>query len=126
MSSVAIPKLTPSLSERDHRKGPIDAPVAFVEYGDYRCPHCRQAHSIVWELQERLGDRFCYVFRHFPINTAHPNAQHAAEAAEAAAAQGKFWEMHEVLYEHQDALDDNHLSNMRLNWGLTPNASSVN
>ena len=83
MSSAVTAKLSPSLSQRDHSQGPLDAPVTFVEYGDYQCRHCRRAHSIVQDLQERLGDRFCYVFRHFPISTAHPNAQHAAEAAEA-------------------------------------------
>jgi NhaA family Na+:H+ antiporter len=118
MSSAAIPKLTPPLSEQDHRQGSIDAPVIFVEYGDYQCPHCRQAHSIVRDLQERLKDQFCYVFRHFPISTAHPNAQNAAEAAEAASAQGKFWEMHDHLYEHQDALDDHHLVQYAAELGL--------
>jgi NhaA family Na+:H+ antiporter len=83
--------------------------VTFVEYGDYECPHCLQAHGIVRELQDRLGDRFCYVFRHFPIRSSHQHAQHAAEAAEAAAAQGKFWEMHNYLFEHQGALDDESL-----------------
>jgi NhaA family Na+:H+ antiporter len=118
MSSVASPKLTPRVSDRDHTQGPMGAPVTFVEYGDYQCPHCRQAQSIVRELQERLGDRFCYVFRHFPISTAHPNAQHAAEAAEAAAAQGKFWQMHDYLYEHQGALDDEHLVQYAAELGL--------
>jgi NhaA family Na+:H+ antiporter len=89
-----------------------------VEYGDYQCPHCRQAHSIVRDLQGRLGNRFCYVFRHFPIGTAHPDAQRAAEAAEAAAAQGKFWEMHDHLYKHQDALDDEHLVQYAAELGL--------
>jgi NhaA family Na+:H+ antiporter len=118
MSTVVPSKLTPPLNERDHRRGPIDAPVAFVEYGDYQCPHCRQAHSVVWDLQERLGDRFCYVFRHFPISTAHPNAQQAGEAAEAAAAQGKFWEMHDYLYDHQDALGEEQLVQYAAELGL--------
>jgi NhaA family Na+:H+ antiporter len=116
MSSTS--KLTPPLGGRDHTHGPIDAPVTFVEYGDYQCPHCRQAQSIVRDLQERLGDRFCYVFRHFPISTAHPDAKHAAEAAEAAAAQGMFWEMHDYLYEHQAALDDEHLVQYAAEVGL--------
>jgi len=118
MSSATSPKLTPRLSERDHKQGPVDAPVTFVEYGDYQCPHCRQAHSIVRDLQERLGNRFCYVFRHFPISTVHTDAQLAAEAAEAAAAQGKFWEMHDYLYQHQDALDDEHLIQYAAELGL--------
>ena len=82
----------------------------FVEYGDYECPHCQQAHSIVKELRERLGDRIQYVYRHFPIRTSHPHAQRAAEAAEAAAAQDKFWEMHDLLFQHQADLDDVHLT----------------
>jgi len=118
MSSAATSKLTPPVGDRDHVQGPIDAPVTFVEYGDYQCPHCLQAHLIVRELQERLGDRFCYVFRHFPLSASHPNAQHAAEAAEAAAAQGKFWEMHDHLFRHQGALDDSHLVQYAAQLGL--------
>ncbi len=118
MSSAISTKLAPTISEQDHRRGPIDAPVTFVEYGDYQCPHCRQAQSVVWDLQERLGDRFCYVYRHFPISTAHPNAQQAAEAAEAAGAQGKFWEMHDHLYDHQAALGDEQLVQYAAELGL--------
>ena len=99
-------QLYPSVNDRDHRRGPADAPVVFLEYGDYECPHCLQAHGIVLELQERLGDRFSYVYRHFPISASHVHAQNAAEAAEAAAVQGKFWEMHDKLFANQDALDD--------------------
>jgi NhaA family Na+:H+ antiporter len=109
LSPVSIPQLKPQVSDRDHIQGPADAPVTFLEYGDYECPHCLQAHSIIGELQERLGDQFCYVFRHFPIRTSHPHAQHAAEAAEAAGAQGKFWEMHNKLFENQDDLSEEKL-----------------
>jgi NhaA family Na+:H+ antiporter len=109
MSPDSVPQLKPPVSERDHIQGPADAAVIFLEYGDYECPHCLQAHSIIGELQERLGDQFCYVFRHFPIRTSHPHAQHAAEAAEAAGAQGKFWEMHNKLFESQDDLSDEKL-----------------
>jgi NhaA family Na+:H+ antiporter len=101
--------LIPAVSERDHVQGPLDAPVVFVEYGDYECPHCLQAHSIVRELQDRWGERVCFVYRHFPIRSSHPHAQHAAEAAEAAGAQGKFWEMHDLLFENQGALLDENL-----------------
>jgi NhaA family Na+:H+ antiporter len=118
MASDTTPKLTPAVSDRDHAQGSRDAPITFVEYGDHECPHCRQAHSIIRELQERLGDQFCYVFRYFPITTMHPHAQHAAEAAEAAAAQGKFWEMHDYLFEHQYALDDEHLIRYAAELGL--------
>src|SRR5205823_5823309 len=102
-------RLTLPVSQRDHQQGPETAPVTLVEYGDYECPYCGQAYSIVKEVQRRLGDRLRFVFRNFPLTNAHPHAAHAAEAAEAAAAQGKFWEMHDYLYEHQRALDDPHL-----------------
>ena len=92
MTKSSVTKLTPPISERDHTLGPKNAQVTFVEYGDYECPHCRQARSIVLDLRKRLGDRFRYVFRHFPQTRIHPNAQLAAEAAEAAGAQGKFGE----------------------------------
>jgi NhaA family Na+:H+ antiporter len=111
-------RLTSPIGESDHIQGQRDAPVAFVEYGDYECPHCRQAHGIVRELQEQLGDRFSYSFRHFPIRTSHVHAQHAAEAAEAAAAQGKFWEMHDKLFANQDALDDESLVHLAGEIGL--------
>jgi protein-disulfide isomerase len=101
--------LTPPASQRDHRRGPETAPVTLVEYGDYECPYCGEAYPIVKEIQRRLGDRLRFVFRNFPLTQSHPHAQHAAEAAEAAAVEGKFWEMHDYLFEHQRALDDAHL-----------------
>ena len=118
MSPDSIPRLTPPVSERDHIQGPVDAPVVFVEYGDYECPHCFQAHSIIGELQERLGEKFCYVYRHFPIRTTHVNAQRAAEAAEAAGAQGKFWEMHASLFENQSDLSSPRLLEIATELGL--------
>src|SRR5205085_3874220 len=97
-------KLTPLVSQRDHQQGPETAPVTLVEYGDYECPYCGAAYPIVKEIQRRLGDRLRFVFRNFPITTAHPHAEHAAEAAEAAGAQGRVWEMPDDLFEHQRAL----------------------
>lgn len=94
------------VSDDDHSIGPADAPVTLVEYGDYECSFCGEAHPIVREATDRLGDRLRFVFRQFPIATSHPHAQAAAEASEAAGAQGKFWEMHDQLYRHQDALED--------------------
>src|SRR5258708_6726667 len=88
-------KLVLPLADRDHVQGPINAPFALVEYGDYECPYCGEAYPIVKALQERLGDRLCFAFRNFPLANAHPHAEHAAETAEAAGAQGKFWEMHD-------------------------------
>jgi protein-disulfide isomerase len=108
--------LTPSVNERDHSAGPADAPVTLVEYGDYQCPHCGRAHPRVKALQKRFGDRLRFVFRNFPMSESHPDAMHAAQAAESAAAHsgnGAFWKMHDLLFEHQqddlDALDDAHL-----------------
>lgn len=98
------------VKEDDHTKGAMDAPVTLVEYGDYECPYTGRAYPIVKEIQKRLGDRLLFVFRNFPLTQIHPHAQHAAEAAEAAAVQGKFWEMHDYLFEHQQALDDDHLA----------------
>lgn len=98
--------LTPPVGPKDHAAGPADAPVTLVEYGDFECPYCGQAYPIVKALQQRLGSRLRVVFRNFPLSESHPHAQHAAEAAEAAGAQGRFWEMHDALYEHQDALGD--------------------
>ena len=89
--------------ERDYVRGPIDAPVTVVEYGDFECPFCGQAEPVVRKLLRDFGD-VAYVWRHLPLNDVHPNAQRAAEAAEAAAGQGAFWEMHDLLLDHQDAL----------------------
>jgi protein-disulfide isomerase len=94
---------------RDHVQGPADAAVTLVEYGDYECPYCGAAYPIVKEVQARMGDRLRFVFRNFPITTSHPHAEQAAESAEAAAAQERFWEMHDVLYENQRHLGDDHL-----------------
>jgi protein-disulfide isomerase len=95
--------------DRDHIQGPADAAVTLVEYGDYECPYCGAAYPIVKELQARMGDRLRFVFRNFPITTSHPHAEQAAEAAEAGAAQGRFWEMHDLLYENQTQLRDQDL-----------------
>ena len=95
--------------KRDHMRGPTDAPVTLVEYGDFECPHCGQAHLVVDQIEKLLGDALCFVFRHFPLNTVHPYAQMAAVAAEAAGAQRRFWDMHDTLFENQHALDEVHL-----------------
>ena len=88
---------------RDHFRGPIDAPVTVVEYGDFECPYCGRAEPVVRELLQEFGD-VRYVWRHLPLSDVHANAQFAAEAAEAAARQDAFWEMHDLLFKHQDAL----------------------
>jgi protein-disulfide isomerase len=99
-------------------QGPIDAPISLLEYGDYECLFCGEAHSLVKEIQKRLAGRLCFVFRNFPAANAHPHAQRAAEAAEAAGVQGKFWEMHDLLLQHQDALEDYHLAQYAKRLGL--------
>ncbi len=90
--------------ERDHIRGPEDAPVTLVEYGDFECSYCGQAEDVIRELLTREGTDVRYVWRHLPLNDVHPNAQLAAEAAEAAAAQGKFWDMYDILLSHQGDL----------------------
>jgi Na+/H+ antiporter NhaA len=95
---------------RDHIRGPNQAPVTLVEYGDYQCPYCGQAEVVIRELLVSFGDELRYVWRHLPLNDVHPNAQMAAEAAEAAAAQGAFWEMHDTLLAHQDELTPSDLA----------------
>jgi protein-disulfide isomerase len=89
--------------QRDHVRGPLDAPVTLVEYGDFQCPYCGQAEQIVRELLADFGD-LRYVWRHLPLSDVHPYAQLAAEASEAAAAQDRFWDMYDTLLSHQDAL----------------------
>ncbi len=102
---MVAPNLTGVLSPSDHILGPPDAPITLVEYGDFECPNCLAAYPVIQGLLESLGERLRFVFRHFPIVLSHDHAQKAAEAAEAAGAQGKFWEMHDLLFEHQDELD---------------------
>jgi protein-disulfide isomerase len=105
-------------SNRDHIQGPEAASITLVEYGDYECPYCGQAYPIIKKIQESLGDQLRFVFRNFPLTQFHPHAQNAAEASEAAGAQGKFWEMHDYLYEHQQALDDRQLEQHASKLGL--------
>ncbi len=111
-------QLTPPVGESDHLAGRSDAPVTLVEYGDYECPYCGMAYPLVQRIQRRLGGTLCFVFRNFPLKESHPHAEHAAESAESAAAQGKFWEMHDTLYEHQDVLDDESLLGYAAELGL--------
>jgi protein-disulfide isomerase len=113
-----LARLRSSVSARDHSEGVHDAVVTLVEYGDYECPYCGKAFPIVKELQRRLGSELRFVFRHFPLSQIHPHATRAAEAAEAAGAQGKFWEMHDTIFEHQNALDDLHLREYAAKVGL--------
>ena len=87
----------------DHIRGSIDAPITIVEYGDYECPYTGMAYPVVKEVMRQFGEKLYFVFRNFPLREIHPHAQHAAEAA---ATQDKFWQMHDYLFDHQKALDD--------------------
>ena len=120
MSEDRPTRLALAVGERDHVQGPATAAVTLVEYGDYECPYCQAAVPIVGDLQRLLGDQLRFVFRHFPLARLHPHAQRAAEAAEAAGVQGKFYEMHLSLFEHQDALEDDHLSAYAADLDLDP------
>jgi Na+/H+ antiporter NhaA len=104
--------------DHDHIRGPNDAAVTFIEYGDYQCPYCGQAEVVIRELLDSFGDDLRYVWRHLPLSDVHVNAQVAAEAAEAAAAQGAFWDMHDRLLDHQDQLEPRDLSQHAEELGL--------
>ena len=117
-TSEAITDLVvPVDPDRDHIRGPEEAPVTVVEYGDFECPYCGQAEPAVRELLRDFGD-VRYVWRHLPLTDVHPDAQLAAEAAEAAGRQGKFWEMHDLLMDHQDALRPRDLIGYAASLGL--------
>src|SRR5260221_3771027 len=97
------------VSDRDHHQGPATAAVTLVQYGDYECPDRRQSTTIVRAVQQQLGEQLRFVYRNFPLTEIHPHALHAALAAEAAAAQGKFWQMHDYIFHHQHTLEDANL-----------------
>lgn len=99
MSELRVP-----VSAADHARGGADGRVVLVEYGDYECPYCRVAHSEVLQLGRHFGDDLTIVFRHFPLTEIHPFAEPAAETAEFAGAQGRFWDMHDAIYAHQERL----------------------
>jgi protein-disulfide isomerase len=118
-------KLKVPVSAEDHAEGPENAPVTLVEYGDYECPHCGHAYGIVKRLQKRFNEQLRFVFRNFPLTQAHPSAQAAAEAAEFAAAHGKFWEMHDLIFENQARLDSGLLLELARKIGLSVPALSM-
>ena len=109
---------TNEINSRDHVAGNIEAPLVLVEYGDYECPHCRWAHPIVKHLQQRFGEELAFVFRNFPLPRIHPHAFSVAVAAEAAAVQDKFWEMHDIVLENQKALESGDIYVLAGNIGL--------
>ena len=110
--------LTPSVSAQDHSRGADHAPVTIVEYGDFECPTCKQAAPAVKLLLDRFPEQVRIVFRHFPLEQPHPHALQAAEAAEAAGAQGKFWEMHDLLFDNQRHLKQQQLHGYAERLGL--------
>ena len=99
----------PAVDDNDHVQGPRDAPIVLIEYGDYQCPYCGEEYPELKAVQQAMGNGMCFVFRNFPLTQAHAHAERAAEFAEAAASIGRFWEMHDMLYENQQALDDHNL-----------------
>jgi protein-disulfide isomerase len=108
------------VGERDHVQGGEDAPCTLVEYGDYECPHCGHAHPIVKRVQKHFGKKLRFVFRNFPLAEMHPHAESAAESAEFAGAQGKFWEMHDALFENQEQLGGALYLKLAQQLGLSP------
>jgi protein-disulfide isomerase len=111
-------RLTQPVSTHDHAEGPPDAALTLVEYGDYQCPYCGAAYPVVKRVQKTLGNKLRFVFRNFPLTQAHPYALIAAQAAEAAALQGKFWEMHDLLFEEQQLLKPEIISSWAKRIGL--------
>lgn len=111
--------LTPTVGRNDHHQGALHAPVTLVEYGDYECGYCGEMFPVIRALQNAMGSRLCFIFRNFPMGEVHPHAVHAAELAEAAGSKGKFWAMHDMLFENQNALDDESLYGYGERVGLT-------
>ncbi|HIK15981.1 MAG TPA: DsbA family protein [Leptolyngbyaceae cyanobacterium M33_DOE_097] len=112
-------------SQQDHYQGVLNASIVLVEYGNYQCPQCKEVHQLIQEVQQHFSSEspeenwLCVVFRHFiDEHSAYPQAQKAAEVAEAAAAQGQFWQMHEMLFTHQEALDNGYLVEYANHLGL--------
>jgi protein-disulfide isomerase len=113
-------RLRDPVNDDDHARGPVDAPVTIVEYADFQCRFCGAAYPNLHELLRQRADTVRLVYRYFPIANVHPYAEQAAETAEAAGVRGRFWEMHDWLYEHQDQLDPVHLSLGVEQLGLPP------
>lgn len=118
MSHLAV-----AVSEEDHSQGPARAEITLVEYGDFECPDAGRAYPMVKKLQKHYGKRMRFVFRNFPLTDIHPLAEPAAEAAEFAGTQGKFWEMHDALYENQDRLTVGLLGRLAESIGLDGDAA---
>lgn len=111
-------QLKPAVNERDHLQGSASAPIEIVEYGDFQCPHCGAAYPVIKKMQEVFGNQIKFIFRNFPLSESHQYAKIAALAAEAAGLQGKYWEMHDAIYENQDQLNDDLLYELAQTLGL--------
>lgn len=118
MATTETVKLKNLVTELDHAAGPVTAPVTLLEYGNFECIHCGRVYPVITQLRKVLGDNLRFVFRHFPTDQTHPHSLRAAEAAEAAGAQGRFWEMHDELFSHQTALEDRNLSSYAKRIGI--------
>ncbi|TLY48923.1 MAG: DsbA family protein [Gammaproteobacteria bacterium] len=114
MSELKLP-----VGPGDHVQGPRDAAITLVEYGDFECPFCGEAYPELKIVQRAMGNRLCFVFRNFPLSNMHPHAERAAEFAEGAATIGHFWEMHDLLYENQEALEQRNLTRYATELGLS-------
>lgn len=113
-----------SVSDFDHADGPANAPATLVVYGDYECPHTRAVHLVLRRVHPRLAGTLRFVYRHFPLRSVHPHAQHAAEIAELANAAGDFWSMHNHLFHHQETLDDADLVRYANEFGIDESRAS--
>jgi protein-disulfide isomerase len=107
-----------AVNPADHHEGNVSAAITLVEYGDFECPYCRRAHPLVKRLLKEKGNELHFVFRNFPLRKIHPHAYMSAIAAEAAGKQGKFWEMHDLIFENQDKLSKDYLLSLADDMGL--------
>jgi protein-disulfide isomerase len=110
--------LKPEIGPQDQTQGNDQAKIKIVEYGDFQCPHCSKAHNVIKEIQSSFGDQILFVFRNFPLQESHRYANIAAQAAEAAGMQDKFWEMHDAILENQEQLNEDFLDNLAEKLGL--------
>ena len=111
-------QLTPAVTDKDHSQGPADAAIEIVEFGDFQCPDCGDAYPVIKQIQKTYGDQIRFVFRNLPLTDIHTYAKIAALVAEAAGQQNKYWEMHDLIYEHQEELSNELLYSLARKLGL--------
>ncbi|CAM3740863.1 DsbA family protein [Flavobacterium chungbukense] len=117
--------LKPAVNKTDHIQGKKNAKIVIVEYGDYQCPYCGAAYPILKEMMKKYGERIQFIFRNFPLSEMHKYARSAAIVAEAAALQGKFWEMHDAIYENQEYLSETFLLELAEKLELDPHQLNI-